>query len=81
MYPRLYANDLRQEEVLSSMESVRTFLDDVRDEGREEGIQQGREEERLRNARNMLQKGIDKKDIIEITGISNEKLLELEASW
>lgn len=44
-------------------------------EGFQEGHQEGRQEEALRIARTMLENGIARDTILEITGLSAEKLV------
>ena len=43
-------------------------------QGIKQGIEQGKTEETKMIAKKMLEKGIDKKEIIEITGLSKEEL-------
>ena len=43
-------------------------------QGREQGREEGREEEKLETARRMMKKGLPVTDILEITGLSAEKL-------
>ena len=52
-------------------------LDTAKLEGREEGLKEGRAEERLANARKMKQKGYPSEDIAEITGLTEEEIAEL----
>ena len=52
-------------------------LDTAKLEGREEGLKEGRAEERLANARKMKQKGYPLADIAEITGLTEEEIAEL----
>ena len=47
-------------------------------EGREEGKEEGREEERIKIAKNMLAKQCDRGFIIEMSGITERELAELE---
>jgi hypothetical protein len=73
--------------MVGTFRTVRTVLDDVRDEGIEKGIEKGMEKGmekgiekgRAEDARKMLRKGYDPNDIFEITGISFDRLQELEA--
>lgn len=48
-----------------------------REEGLQEGLQKGIEEERIKNAVRMKQKGYPLEDIVEITGLSIEEIREL----
>ena len=52
-------------------------LDTAKLEGREEGLKEGRAEERLANARKMKQKGYPSEDIAEITGLTEKEIAEL----
>ena len=49
-----------------------------REEGKEEGKEEGREEERIKIAKNMLAKQCDRGFIIEMSGITERELAELE---
>ena len=49
------------------------LLQDSREEGRTEGITEGREEERLKNAKALLQEGMERAAIIRILKLTSEK--------
>ena len=47
------------------------------EEGRKEGIMEGKEEERLEIAKNMKALGIDINTIVKATGLSKEEVLKI----
>ena len=47
-------------------------------DAREEGIEEGKKEEKLAIAKNMLNKGKSEEDILDFTGISKEELEKLK---
>ena len=47
-------------------------------DAREEGIEEGKKEEKLAIAKNMLNKGKSEEDILDFTGISKEELKKLK---
>lgn len=55
-------------------EAIRTGLAKGLKQGLEQGLEQGKREKTEDIAKRMLEKGIDKKEIIEITGLSKEEL-------
>jgi predicted transposase/invertase (TIGR01784 family) len=49
----------------------------ARKEGRQQGLEEGREEEKLQTAKNLLNLGIDKNVICEATGLTQDDLDKL----
>jgi hypothetical protein len=60
--------------------AFRTVLDDYGDVTRKEGRKEGLEKNRNKTARAMLAKGYSPQEIMEITGISGERLQKLAES-
>ena len=50
---------------------------EARRDGKKEGIEQGAKEKELQIAKNMLKKGMNVSDIIEITGLTKEEIEKL----
>ena len=53
------------------------FEMDARIEGIEEGIKEGIKEEKVGNAKKMIEKGMSIEDICDITGLSEEEIKRL----
>lgn len=53
------------------------MLYEAKRDGKKEGVIEGAKEEKLQIAKNMLKKGMDLSDIIEITGLMKEDIEKL----
>lgn len=61
---------------LERMDNEQMLYEAKRD-GKKEGVIEGAKEEKLQIAKNMLKKGMDLSDIIEITGLMREEIEKL----
>ena len=55
-------------------------IDELKEEGRIEGIEQGIEQERLKTVKKMLSEGLEIKMISQISGLSISEIKALESS-
>ncbi len=56
----------------------REYWQEAHDTGKIEGIEEGRDEERLRVVENCLRKGMDLDSIVSCTGLTPEEVRELQ---
>ena len=66
--------DLRQKAIMDE----KAIYDKGLDDGIEQGIKQGNREKTIELAKKMIDKGIKLEDIIEITGLTNEEIENLQ---
>jgi len=81
----LAATDIRYEFIISEFKErkfsfgeglIMSTMEKLLEQGREQGIEQGIEQAKLEDARRMLEKGLSLDDVLEITGLSRERLAE-----
>ena len=65
------------EESLKYYRDLKNVVDTSREEGREEGLEQGKNIERINIAKSLRDKGMSKKEVSEITGLSIEEIEKL----
>ncbi len=59
-------------------EAIMNIAQRLQDKGRQEGIEQGIKQERLRAARNLLKNGVGLELVMESIGLSSEELISLQ---
>ena len=59
-------------------EALMTIAQQLEQKGIEKGIEQGRKEEALKIARNMLQNGIDRSAVMKMTNLSDDELAQIQ---
>ena len=67
------------EKVLLNRASEQDVIETARDEGREEGLQEGREVEKKETVIKMVKEGFTVDLIAKITGLTSEQIKELSA--
>ena len=68
---------IKYDHALKQFRDTLAVMEGQKQEGREQGIEQGRAEEKLTIARNMKEKDMDANLIAEVTGLSLEEIAEL----